>query len=118
MIIQNASRQGHTDVTFTVPQAELERARETLEDLPLVTAPVELLADPAIAKISIVGVGMRTHAGVAAKAFTILAREGINIQMVSTSEIKVSVVVEEKYGELALRALHEGFGLGETPRPK
>ncbi|MCA9685792.1 MAG: aspartate kinase, partial [Myxococcales bacterium] len=113
MIIQNASRQGHTDVTFTVPQAELERARETLEGLPLVTAPVELLADPAIAKISIVGVGMRTHAGVAAKAFTILAREGINIQMVSTSEIKVSVVVEEKYGELALRALHEGFGLGE-----
>jgi aspartate kinase len=113
MIIQNASRDGKTDVTFTVPQAELQRTTEAIGELALICAPgVTLLTDAHIAKISIVGVGMRTHAGVAAKAFTVLAREGINIQMVSTSEIKVSVVVEEKYGELALRALHDGFGLG------
>ncbi|WP_346016984.1 aspartate kinase [Pseudenhygromyxa sp. WMMC2535] len=112
MIIQNASREGHTDVTFTVPQAELERTREALSGLAVASQPdVEILADPKIAKISIVGVGMRTHAGVAAKAFSILAREGVNIQMVSTSEIKVSVVVDEKYGELAVRMLHAGFGL-------
>jgi aspartate kinase len=114
MIIQNASREGKTDVTFTVPEAELQQATEILGELELVCHPgVELLTDAHIAKISIVGVGMRTHAGVAAKAFSVLAKEGINIQMVSTSEIKVSVVVDEKYGELALRALHDGFGLGE-----
>lgn len=116
MIIQNASREGRTDVTFTVPEAELQRTLETLGGLTLLTLPgVELLTDAQVAKISIVGVGMRTHAGVAAKAFTILAGEGINIQMVSTSEIKVSVVVAEKYGELALRALHAGFGLDQGP---
>lgn len=115
MIIQNASRDGKTDVTFTVPQAELQRTTEAIGELPLICEPgVTLVTDAQIAKISIVGVGMRTHAGVAAKAFTVLAREGVNIQMVSTSEIKVSVVVEEKYGELALRALHDGFGLGEA----
>ena len=114
MIIQNASRDGRTDVTFTVPEAELQRTTETLGELALICEPgVALLTDAGIAKISIVGVGMRTHAGVAAKAFTILAAEGVNIQMVSTSEIKVSVVVDEKYGELALRALHDGFGLGD-----
>ena len=114
MIIQNASREGYTDVTFTVPQADLQRSTELLGELELVCQPgVELLTDTGIAKISIVGVGMRTHAGVAARAFTVLAREGVNIQMVSTSEIKVSVVVDEKDGELALRALHDGFGLGE-----
>lgn len=116
MIIQNASRSGHTDVTFTVPRAELERAQEAIEALTLEggeEAGTEVLVDPNIAKISIVGVGMRTHAGVAARAFSVLAEEKINIQMVSTSEIKVSVVVDEKYGELALRALHDGFGLGD-----
>lgn len=113
MIIQNASRAGHTDVTFTVPQDELARTVETIEALPLAQADeVSVLSDPNIAKISIVGVGMRTHAGVAARAFAVLAEEKVNIQMVSTSEIKVSVVVDEKYGELALRALHDGFGLG------
>ncbi len=110
MIIQNASREGRTDVTFTVPKAELARAEAALAELPLTREPgVELLTDAKIAKISIVGVGMRTHAGVAARAFSILADEGVNIQMVSTSEIKVSVVVDEKYGELALRALHDGL---------
>ncbi|MFV8755412.1 aspartate kinase [Nannocystaceae bacterium ST9] len=116
MIIQNASREGRTDVTFTVPEAELQRTLETLGTLALLNVPgVEMITDSQVAKISIVGVGMRTHAGVAAKAFTILAGEGINIQMVSTSEIKVSVVVDEKYGELALRALHAGFGLDRGP---
>ncbi len=112
MIIQNASRDGRTDVTFTVPQAEVERTAEILDALAIAQEPgVELLTDTKIAKISIVGIGMRTHAGVAAKAFSILAEEGVNIQMVSTSEIKVSVVIDEKYGELALRALHDGFAL-------
>jgi len=114
MIIQNAGRSGFTDMTFTVPQADLERTMSTIEGLALAQAEgVSVIADAKIAKISIVGVGMRTHAGVAARAFTVLAEEQINIQMVSTSEIKVSIVVDEKYGELALRALHAGFKLGE-----
>ena len=115
MIIQNASREGHTDVTFTVPEDQLDKTRELLGDLALVknSPATEIITDPQICKISIVGVGMRTHAGVAARAFAALAKENINIQMVSTSEIKVSVVVDERYGELALRALHDGFGLGE-----
>jgi aspartate kinase len=117
MIIQNASRGGSTDVTFTVPENDLKRAVAVLRNIQLTGAgpiePIDVLSDPEICKISIVGVGMRTHAGVAAKAFEILGRENINIQMVSTSEIKVSVVVHERYGELALRALHAGFGLHE-----
>ncbi|MDC0715341.1 aspartate kinase [Nannocystis bainbridge] len=117
MIIQNASRGGSTDVTFTVPENDLKKAVAGLRSLDLLpgAGPMEILSDPDICKISIVGVGMRTHAGVASKAFEILARENINIQMVSTSEIKVSVVVHERYGELALRALHAGFGLHEGP---
>jgi aspartate kinase len=109
MIIQNASRNGTTDVTFTVPENDLKLAVAELRSVDIASG--EILSDPEICKISIVGVGMRTHAGVAARAFDILGRENINIQMVSTSEIKVSVVVHEKYGELALRALHAGFGL-------
>ncbi|WAS97672.1 aspartate kinase [Nannocystis punicea] len=116
MIIQNASRGGSTDVTFTVPENDLKKAVAGLRSLDLPGAgPMDILSDPDICKISIVGVGMRTHAGVAATAFEILGRENINIQMVSTSEIKVSVIVHERYGELALRALHDGFGLHEGP---
>ncbi len=112
MIIQNASRGGSTDVTFTVPESDLRNAVGELGRLGLPeSGPMEILSDPEICKISIVGVGMRTHAGVAARAFEILGRENINIQMVSTSEIKVSVIVHDRYGELALRALHAGFGL-------
>lgn len=115
MIIQNASRQGTTDVTFTVPKAELQRTLEALGELALLTEPeVQLVADDGIAKLSIVGVGMRSHAGVAAKVFSILAEEGVNVQMVATTEIKVSVIVADKYGELALRALHDGLGLGSA----
>jgi aspartate kinase len=121
MIIQNAGARGHTDVTFTVPQNELDRARTAIEELAwppefrFADAAPSVVTDPEICKISIVGLGMRTHAGVAAKAFALLAGESINVQMVSTSEIKISVVVHERYGELALRVLHDGFGLGDPP---
>jgi len=112
MIIQNAGAHGLADVTFTVPQDELDRACEALGTVQFGATPPVIHSDRTICKISIVGLGMRTHAGVAAKAFGLLAAEGINVQMVSTSEIKISVVVHERYGELALRVLHDGFGLG------
>lgn len=116
MIIQNAGAGGLADVTFTVPEAELDRAGAALAGVQFGAAPPEVRSDREICKISIVGLGMRTHAGVAAKAFALLAAEGINVQMVSTSEIKISVVVHERYGELALRALHDGFGLARDPQ--
>ncbi|MGB1700176.1 MAG: aspartate kinase, partial [Nannocystaceae bacterium] len=117
MIIQNASRSQRTDVTFTVPRADLRQSVEHLSSIDFISddAEVEILEDPEISKISIVGVGMRSHTGVAARAFEALAEEGINVQMVSTSEIKVSVVVASKYGELALRSLHNAFGLANGP---
>ncbi len=120
MIVQNVSDDGTTDMTFTVPKADFRRAVEIAEnEIPLVGASgVE--ANENIAKVSIVGLGMKDHAGVAARMFQVLAAEGINIQMISTSEIKVSVVIEEKYTELAVRALHAAFvesGAAE-PRPE
>jgi len=108
MIVQNASTEGHTDVSFTVPGQELQRSVELLT-----ARGSSVLADADICKVSLVGLGMRSHAGVAAKMFRLLAGEGINIEMVSTSTIKISVVVGERYGELALRTLHDGFGLGD-----
>jgi aspartate kinase len=109
MIIQNASEDGTTDLTFTVPKADYKKAISLVEKaLPAIQAK-GITVDPGIAKVSIVGVGMRTHAGVAAKMFQLLAREGINIEMISTSEIKISVVVNAKYTELAVRILHEAF---------
>jgi aspartate kinase len=115
MIIQNVSDAGHTDVTFTVPKADLKRAVELCKrTLPELTE-TGVRTDDNIAKVSVVGVGMRSHAGVAQKMFEILAEEGINILMISTSEIKISVVVEAKYAELAVRVLHDGFGLGAQP---
>jgi aspartate kinase len=109
MIIQNASEDGTTDLTFTVPKADHKKALAIVENtLPAVHAKgVEVDTD--IAKISVVGVGMRTHAGVAAKMFEVLGREGINIEMISTSEIKISVVIDAKYTELAVRVLHDEF---------
>ncbi len=112
MIIQNAGAQGRADVSFTVPEADLDRAAAAIAAIQFGESAPTIVTDREICKISIVGLGMRTHAGVAATAFGILATEGINVQMVSTSEIKISVVVHERYGELALRALHDGFGLG------
>ena len=109
MIIQNASADGTTDLTFTVPKADHKKALAIVErTVPAVNAQ-GVKVDTDMAKLSVVGVGMRTHAGVAAKMFEVLAREGINIEMISTSEIKISVVVDAKYTELAVRVLHEAF---------
>ena len=109
MIIQNASEDGTTDLTFTVSKADHEMALKIMEKtLPEVHAK-GIKVDTEIAKVSVVGVGMRTHAGVAAKMFQVLAAEGINIEMISTSEIKISVVIDAKYSELAVRVLHEAF---------
>jgi aspartate kinase len=109
MIIQNASEDGTTDLTFTVPKADHKKALKIMEKtLPEVHAK-GMKVDTEIAKVSVVGVGMRTHAGVAAKMFEVLAAEGINIEMISTSEIKISVVIDAKYSELAVRVLHEAF---------
>jgi aspartate kinase len=112
MIIQSPSRGGdsRTDVTFTVAKTDLPRVKDLIEDTAkAVGARVEY--DAEIAKVSIVGLGMRSHAGVAAKTFGLLAAEGINIQAISTSEIKISCIIAAKYTELAVRTLHEGFGL-------
>jgi aspartate kinase len=109
MIIQNASEDGTTDMTFTVPKADHQRALAIVEKaLPAVHAK-GIKVDPDIAKISVVGVGMRTHAGVAATMFQVLAREQINIQMISTSEIKISVVIAAQHADQAVRALHDAF---------
>jgi aspartate kinase len=113
MIIQSPSREGGTttDVTFTVPKNDLARCKDLIEQVCRQIGGAALEYDPDIVKVSIVGLGMRSHAGVAAKMFRLLAAEGINIQAISTSEIKVSCVIHQKYTELAVRALHEGFGL-------
>jgi aspartate kinase len=115
MIIQNISEAGRTDLTFTVPRADLKKAVEFIKKNLPEMAESGIKTDDSIAKVSVVGVGMRSHAGVAQKTFELLASEGINILMISTSEIKISVVVDAKYAELAVRVLHDGFGLGGTP---
>jgi aspartate kinase len=109
MIIQNVSEDGTTDLTFTVPKADHKKALSIVEKIAPSINAKGIRVDTDMAKISVVGVGMRTHAGVAAKMFEVLAREGINIEMISTSEIKISVVIEAKYTELAVRVLHEAF---------
>ncbi len=109
MIIQNASADGTTDMTFTVPRGDYEKALELVQGIARRIGAKEVRGDLDVSKVSIVGVGMRTHAGIASKMFDVLAKEGINIQMISTSEIKISVVVDEKYTELAVRALHEAL---------
>jgi len=114
MIIQNASADGRTDVTFTVARGDLRRALEMVRTLAGEIGTPGIRYEEQVAKVSIVGVGMRTHAGVAARMFRVLAAEAVNIEMIATSEIKVSVVVGSKYGELAMRALHDAF-LGSNP---
>ncbi len=106
MIIQNASAAGDTDLTFTVAKTDFRRALAMVEQTAKEIGAQGVSADTEVVKVSVVGLGMRSHAGVAAKMFETLAREGINIQMISTSEIKISVVIDAKYGELAVRALH------------
>jgi aspartate kinase len=112
MIVQNISRDGYTDISFTVPRGDSARATEALEDVARTIGAQGVLHDQRVAKISIVGVGMRSHSGVAARMFGALSKESINIQMISTSEIAVSCVIEDKYAELAVRALHDAFELG------
>ena len=111
MIVQNVAADKSTDFTFTVRREDYERATAILESVAQEIGAREVTGDNKIAKLSIVGVGMKSHAGVATKMFKVLSEESINIQMISTSEIKISVVIEEKYLELALRALHTAFGL-------
>ena len=115
MIVQNVSEDGKsTDLTFTVGKADLERAKKVIEDNKASLSYEGLIADSNVVKVSVIGVGMRSHAGIAQKMFQTLAAEGINIQVISTSEIKISVLIEEKYTELALRALHTAYGLDAT----
>jgi aspartate kinase len=114
MIIQNIGRDGTTDFTFTVHRNDYERALEILKQHAAQLSAREVSGDTKIAKLSLVGIGMRSHAGVASKMFRALANEGINIRMISTSEIKISVVVDEKYLELGVRALHEAFELDKA----
>jgi aspartate kinase len=112
MIVQNVSVDGQTTgLTFTVTKLDLDRAVAVLEGVRTEMGFADILADPDVVKVSVVGVGMRSHAGVAQRMFSALAEKGINIQVISTSEIKVSVLVPEEYTELALRTLHTAFGL-------
>ncbi len=109
MIVQNISHEGKANISFTVPQSELERCKVVMSKFVGMGAKVNYNLD--VAKVSVVGVGMKSHSGVASKAFTTLAKENINILMISTSEIKISIVIAEKYGELAVRTLHEVYEL-------
>jgi aspartate kinase len=114
MILQNIGADGTTDFTFTVHRNDYEMALEILRKTSDTLGAREVSGNNKIVKLSIVGVGMRSHAGIASKMFEVLAKEGINIIMIATSEIKISVVVDEKYLELGVRALHDGFGLANT----
>jgi aspartate kinase len=115
MIVQNTSEDGSTDLTFTVPKPDFEKSMKLVSEVARRTGAEKVLGDENISKVSIVGVGMRNHAGVAQKMFHILAKENINIIMISTSEIKISCIIEEKYTELAVRVLHEAFELENGP---
>ncbi|WP_040604249.1 aspartate kinase [Sagittula stellata] len=116
MIVQNISEDGRTDMTFSCPTNQVARAQKAMNDAKESGSINfhEILADTAVCKISVVGIGMRSHTGVAAKMFKVLAQEGINIQVITTSEIKISVLVERKYMELAVQALHDAFDLDKA----
>jgi aspartate kinase len=115
MIIQNVSADGTTDFTFTVHKNELSKALTILRGkVQSHISAREIVGDDKIAKVSVVGVGMRSHVGIASQMFRTLAEEGINLQMISTSEIKIAVVIDEKYMELAVRVLHKAFELEEA----
>lgn len=118
VIVQNAADDGTNDITFTVKRGECDKAKNILDDLQASLKAREVLVDRKVGKVSVVGVGMRSHAGIASKAFKALADENINIQIITTSEIKISVVIEEKYLELAVRALHSAFDLGDPDYEK
>jgi len=118
VIVQNAAEDGTNDITFTVKRSECDRAKKILDDLTASLKAREVLVDRKVGKVSVVGVGMRSHAGIASKMFKALSDESINIQIITTSEIKISVVIEEKYLELAVRALHSVFELGDPDHNK
>jgi aspartate kinase len=116
MIVQNISEDGRTDMTFSCPVGQVARAEKALaqaKDAGSINFR-ELVADQDVAKISVVGIGMRSHAGIASKMFSVLANEGINIKVITTSEIKISVLVDRKYMELAVQALHDAFELDKV----
>lgn len=115
MIVQNPSREGRTDLTFTVPRGSVCKTLEILERIKEELGARAILHDENVAKVSVIGVGMRTHAGVASIAFRTLKNENINIMIISTSEIKISCLIDAKYTELAVRTLHEAFGLDKEP---
>ena len=114
VIVQNISTDGKTDFSFTVPKGDMDRTIELLKPVQEEMGARELVGDGKICKLGLVGVGMRSHGGVARKMFETLSDEGVNIQMISTSEIKITVVIDEKYMELAVRALHQSFNLEES----
>ena len=114
VIVQNISTDGKTDFSFTVPKGDMDRTIELLKPVQEEMGARELVGDGKICKLGLVGVGMRSHGGVARKMFETLSNEGVNIQMISTSEIKITVVIDEKYMELAVRALHQSFNLEES----
>jgi aspartate kinase len=114
MIIQNVSQASLTDISFTVPRADLRKAVDLVQAVAKEIDAKSVAVTESIAKVSLVGVGMRSHSGVAARMFAVLSREGVNIMMISTSEIKISCVIDEKYLELAMRSLHSAFGLDEA----
>jgi aspartate kinase len=114
MIIQNVSHASLTDFSFTIPRVDVKQAMPIIQDAAKHIGAKSVSVTEAIAKVSLVGVGMRSHSGVAAKMFEVLSREGVNIMMISTSEIKISCVIDEKYMELAMRALHTAFGLDQV----
>ena len=116
MIIQNTSEDDQADLTFTVPKSDFQKTMELVRGVAKETGAEKVIGDEDIAKVSIIGVGMRSHAGVAKKMFEALANENINILMISTSEIKISCVIEEKYTELAVRILHNVFGLDDEAK--
>jgi aspartate kinase len=113
MIVQNVSRTGATDVSFTVPTSDLNKTVRVAKEISRRVGAGDVISDNQIAKVSIVGIGMKSHSGVAANMFEALAEKGINIEMISTSEIKISCVVNKKHGEEAVRAIHDKFGLGK-----
>ena len=117
MIIQNVSQASMTDISFTVPKPDLRKAVDLVQLLSQEIGARSVAVTESIAKVSLIGVGMRSHSGVAAKMFEVLSREGVNIMMISTSEIKISCVIEEKYLELAMRTLHTAFGLDHVSAP-
>jgi aspartate kinase len=114
MIVQNIGTDGMTDMTFSLATDEIGLAQATLEGARQAVGYRDMIVDDDVAKVSIVGIGMRSHAGVAQKMFSALAAEGINIKVITTSEIKVSVLIDRRYMELAVQALHKTFGLEKS----